>query len=130
MASSVAMPAALSPIRADGAQMAPINKSGCVPLDLRVLVIPDPAQEKIGSILLADTTKEQDRWATTTGTLVAAGTNAWWEAAKNPEFTPPQPGDRVRFAKYGKRAEFKAADGTEYWIMNDEDIVGLLKQEA
>lgn len=102
---------------------------GIEPVDLRILVLPDPVKERTsGGIILADVTKEADKWATTRGVLIAAGAGAWAEAKMiRPDFVPPSPGQRIAFAKYGKRAEIEGADGVTYWIMNDEDVVAVLE---
>lgn len=105
-----------------------LNASGFEPLDLRVLVLPDPPENQIGSILLPESTKEQERMAMMYGTLVAVGENAWHEAvyqarARGEVFTPPTVGDRVVFAKYGG-TPIKGKDKREYRLMNDEDVIG------
>ena len=106
------------------------NPTGIEPIDLRVLVKPDPVKERTsGGIILADVTKEADEWATTRGTLIAVGGCAWAEQAyharqRGEEFNAPKPGARVLFAKYGQRAEVKVGDD-KYWFMNDEDVIGI-----
>lgn len=106
--------------------MQPLNTSGVDPLDMRVLVLPDPVEEVTkGGIILADATKEQAKYATVKATLIAAGETAWAEAIAGGRFTPPQPGQRVMIAKYGGSV-FKGDDGREYRIMNDEDVIGVL----
>lgn len=103
----------------------PLNTSGFDPLDLRVLILPDTA-EKItaGGIILPEAEVDKKAMAMTFGTLVAAGVNAWEEAASRSEaFQRPVVGDRVVFAKYGG-IEIKGRDGVKYRLMNDEDIVG------
>lgn len=90
------------------------------PADVKVLVLPDPVEEKKGSILLPDQVKERDKFATTRGTIVAKGPNAFaeWGAGNGPDT-----GARVIFAQYaGLRV--KDDDGTEHLIMNDEDVIG------
>lgn len=108
-----------------------INNSGITPMDLRVLVLPDPVQEKTaGGIFLPDQSKEQEKYATVKGTLVAVGENAWEEAAsRSPGFTRPKPGDRVMMAKYGG-IMIKGSDGQDYRIMNDEDVIARLLEDA
>ena len=103
------------------------NTSGVEPLDLRVVILPDPAERKIGSIILPDSKVDEGRWAATKGTLMAVGENAFAEAARNPGFTAPKPGDRVMYAKYGG-VNFTGPDGAEYRIMNDEDVIGRLAE--
>lgn len=105
-----------------------MNKSGIEPLDVRVLVMPDPVVEKTaGGILLPEQFKEQEKFATVKATLVATGANAFSEASHNPEFRAPVPGDRVMIAKYGG-VNIKGSDGQEYRLLNDVDVVAVLKE--
>lgn len=103
-----------------------MNTSGIQPLDMRVLVKPDPVEAKTaGGIIIPESTKEMQRFATVKATLITVGVNAWAEARSHPAFTAPAPGDRVLIAKYGG-VELKGDDGAEYRILNDEDITALL----
>lgn len=99
------------------------NPSGIIPVDMRVLVKPDPVEEKIGSILLTDQAKEKAKYAGTKATLVAVGSNAFleWGAAA----LKPAPGARVHFAQYSG-SEIKGEDDQRYVIMNDKDITSIL----
>jgi chaperonin GroES len=108
-----------------------MNTSGIEPMDLRVLVLPDPIEERTkGGIILAEMTREQQKHAVVKGTLVAVGENAWEEAAaRSHAFERPQPGARVMIAKYGG-IEVKGLDGKDYRLLNDEDIIGRLTGEA
>ena len=107
-----------------------MNNSGIKPLDMRVLVLPDKVEEvSKGGIIFVPDAVEKEKYATVKGTLVAAGVNAFAEARAHPAFTPPQPGERVMIAKYGG-VVVKGADGEEYRIMNDEDIVAILEEAA
>lgn len=105
--------------------MTTLNTSGFAPLDLRVLVLPDEAEKvTAGGIILPPSTKDQEEMAMTFGTLVAVGENAWEEAAaRSPNFTRPQPGDRIVFAKYGGTV-ITGKDKRKYRLMNDEDVIG------
>lgn len=104
-----------------------MNSSGIQPLDMRVLVKPDPVEEKTagGIILIADAVEKQ-KYATVKATLVAAGVNAWAEACVHPAFVAPVPGDRVLIAKYGG-VELKGEDGADYRILNDVDVTAKLE---
>lgn len=105
-----------------------MNTSGIEPLDVRVLVHPDPVVEVTkGGIYLPDQVKETEKFATVKATLVAVGVNAFAEAKANPSFSAPEPGARVMIAKYGG-VNIKGEDGQEYRLMNDEDVVALLKE--
>lgn len=105
-----------------------MNDSGIIPMDLRVLVLPDPAETKVGSILLPESTKEQEKYAQQKATVVAVGENAWEEAAaRSASFAKPVAGSRVLIGKYsGNR--IKGRDGLEYVIMNDEDVIARLEE--
>lgn len=104
------------------------NDSGIIPMDLRVLVFPDPPETKIGSIIIPDSKVDQDKYAQQKATVVAVGENAWEEAAaRSAAFVKPSPADRVLIGRYsGNR--IKGADGQEYVIMNDEDIIARLEE--
>jgi len=101
------------------------NKSGICPVDLRVLVKPDPVEEKTaGGIILADATKEKAKYAGTKATLVAAGDNAFMEWG--PTARKPRPGDRVHFAQY-TGARIQGEDGEDYVVMNDKDLTAIVE---
>lgn len=98
------------------------NNSGIQPVDLKVLFLPDPTEEKIGSILLSDQEKERRAWKRNRGTIVALGKSTFAEWLEK-----PQPGDRVVISQ---NAGSKALgdDDQEYWIINDEDILARLEK--
>lgn len=104
-----------------------MNTSGLTPLDLRILVKPDPVEEKTkGGIILADTTRDKSKYAATKATLVAVGENAfreWGEGARK-----PKPGDRVLFAQYSG-ARHEGNDGQDYICMNDADLLAVIEAE-
>jgi chaperonin GroES len=103
------------------------NPSGITPVDLKVLVKPDPVEEMTkGGIILADTSKEKAKYAGTKATLVAIGPNAFKEWGSKNGLSV---GDRVLFAQYSG-ARQKGADGEDYIIMNDQDIIFRLDKEA
>lgn len=114
-------------LRAEKALHGRLNTSGREPLDQRVIVLPDPVEDKVGSIYLPDQTKEQQKWAQAKGTLVAVGACVWSEAKATRGFVAPEPGARVMFAKYGG-VTFKGDDEREYRIMNDEDVTAVLQE--
>ena len=107
-----------------------MNTSGIEPLDVRVLVRPDKVEEVTkGGIILAPTITEKEQFAAVKATLVAVGANAFSEAASNPAFASPQPGERVMIAKYGG-VNIKGDDGEEYRLLNDVDVVAILREAA
>ena len=110
-----------------GDEQAILNTSGIRPLDLRVLVLPDPVEVKTsGGIILPDQHKEREKFAMQFGTLIAAGETAWEEAcARSNQFAKPEPGDRVVISRYAGTI-LTGKDGKDYRLMNDEDIVGIV----
>jgi len=100
------------------------NPSGITPVDVKVLVKPDPVETKTaGGIIRPDVTVDKEKYAGMLGTLVAVGPNAFLEWG---EGNKPQPGQRVVYAQYSGIRQ-KASDGTDYIIMNDEDVISTLE---
>ena len=84
------------------------------PLADRVLVLPAPAEEKVGGIIIPDTAKEKPLQ----GTVVAAG-----NGTKDEEMVLKE-GDAVLYGKYaGTEVEI---DGNKYLIMRQSDVVAIL----
>lgn len=104
----------------------PLNPSGIWPMDLRVLVLPDEADEKKGSLYMPQQVQEKEKYAKVEATIVAVGENAWEEAAGRAHgFVKPVPGDRVLIAKYGG-VEVEGRDKRKYRVLNDTDIIARL----
>ena len=84
------------------------------PLADRVLVLPAPAEEKIGGIIIPDTAKEKPLH----GTIVAAG--------KKDEEMVLKEGDEVLYGKYsGTELEY---DGTKYLMMRQSDVLAVIEK--
>lgn len=105
------------------------NKSGFLPTEFNVVVLPDDVEEKTtGGVFLPDSTKEKESFGRTDGVLVAVSPLAftyevWPEGARIPAV-----GDRVMFSKYNA-TEFKGRDGRKYWLMKDKSIAGIMTDE-
>ena len=85
------------------------------PLGDRVLVLPAPAEEKIGGIIIPDTAKEKPL----RGKIVAAG-----NGTKDEEMIL-KAGDEVLYGKYaGTELEF---DGEKYPMMRQSDVLAIIK---
>lgn len=100
-----------------------LNTSGFTPFDTRVIILPDELSDKFeGTTLIRpDSLADKEKYAQTRGTLVAAGANAfadWGDVAK------PAAGDRVVYGRYAGN-QHKGADGQEYTVANDQDILAL-----
>ena len=85
------------------------------PLGDRVLVVPAPAEEKIGGIIIPDTAKEKPL----RGKVVATG-----KGTKDEEMILKE-GDEVLYGKYaGTELEF---DGEKYLMMRQSDVLAVIK---
>ena len=95
------------------------------PLENRVVVLPDDINEKLGSGLLvkAETTKQTDQRSQTKGILVSIGSLAFDDWTLR-----PLPGDRIEFAMYA--GQFYTEGETQYRIMYDGDVIGVLKEKV
>lgn len=101
-----------------------MNPSGISPLDLKVLVRPDPAETKsIGGIIIPDTVSDKQKYAVVKATVIATGPNAFREWG---EGNAPQTGARILMAQYAG-ARVKGADDIDYVLLNDEDVVAILE---
>ena len=84
------------------------------PLADRVLVLPAPAEEKVGGIIIPDTAKEKPLM----GKVVAVGPGTAEVTMEVKE------GDTVLYGKYSG-TEINV-DGTDYLIMKQADIMAIL----
>ena len=86
------------------------------PLADRVLVLPAPAEEKIGGIIIPDTAKEKPQ----RGKVVATG-----KGTKDEEMVLKE-GDEVLYGKYsGTELEY---DGTKYLMMRQSDVLAVIEK--
>ncbi|AGB29440.1 MULTISPECIES: co-chaperone GroES [Prevotellaceae] len=85
------------------------------PLADRVLVLPAPAEEKVGGIIIPDTAKEKPQ----RGKVVAVGQGTKDEAMLLKE------GDEVLYGKYsGTELE---NDGEKYLMMRQSDVLAVVE---
>ena len=85
------------------------------PLADRVLVLPAPAEEKVGGIIIPDTAKEKPQ----NGTIVAVG-----EGTKDEQMILKE-GDNVLYGKYaGTELEY---EGKKYLMMRQSDVLAIVK---
>ena len=85
------------------------------PLADRVLVLPAPAEEKVGGIIIPDTAKEKPL----NGTVVAVG-----EGTKDEKMILKE-GDNVLYGKYaGTELEY---EGKKYLMMRQSDVLAIVK---
>ena len=98
---------------------------GVRPVEFNVLILPEPVEEKKGSIILPDQIKEQDRNATTRGRLVAVSPVAFDYASWPDEADKPKPGDLVWFGRYAGSL-VTGRDGREYRLCKDKDVGAVI----
>jgi len=85
------------------------------PLADRVLVLPAPAEEKVGGIIIPDTAKEKPL----NGTSVAVG-----EGTKDEKMILKE-GDNVLYGKYaGTELEY---ENKKYLMMRQSDVLAIVK---
>ena len=85
------------------------------PLADRVLILPAPAEEKVGGIITPDTAKEKPL----RGKVVAAG-----NGTKDEEMILKE-GDTVLYGKYaGTELEY---EGTKYLMMRQSDVLAVIE---
>ncbi len=86
------------------------------PLADRVLVLPAPAEEKVGGIIIPDTAKEKPL----NGKILAVG-----EGTKDEKMILKE-GDNVLYGKYsGTEIEL---DGEKYLMMRQSDVLAIIKK--
>lgn len=84
------------------------------PLADRVLILPAPAEEKVGGIIIPDTAKEKPL----RGKVVAAG-----NGTKDEEMILKE-GDTVLYGKYaGTELEY---EGTKFLMMRQSDVLAVI----
>lgn len=100
-----------------------MNKSGIHPVEFKVLVRPKKVEEKtVGGIIIPESAKEKEKYATVEGVLVAIGTIAF----TSPDWLDkPKVGDTVLYDKYSG-ARVKGKDEEEYILLNDKEIGAVI----
>ena len=97
------------------------------PTGHHVLIQPDEVKEKTESgIYIPEVTRQQEQAATVTGTIIAVGRQAWVGFGDGEPWA--KEGDKVFFAKYG--GYLITHKKTDYRILNDEDVVAIIKEDA
>lgn len=95
------------------------NTSGIKPVNQNVLIQPDEVEEKIGSVIIPEMVQDRNQHAQTWGTIVSLCDDAFEEMN-----TPPKPGTKVCFARYGG-AIIEGLDGVKYRLLKDIDVTGV-----
>lgn len=106
-----------------------LNGHGLIKMyEFKCLVKPMPIQEKTaGGLFIPETTKDRKHWETVECTFIANGALAFTDP-KWPEV--PRPGDVVYIARFCDKFKHCGADGQEYWIIQDRDILALISSDS
>lgn len=105
-----------------------------VPCGHRLLVKPEKLHEvdevyaaaKKAGIELIETTKRQEQVAVDRGTVIAIGETAFKAFDDGEPWC--QVGDVVAYTRYGGKLLKDPADGEDYLILNDEDVICKYKE--
>lgn len=98
---------------------------GIEPTEYNVLLAPAEMPKKIGSIIIADETRDQLAMAKQVGRIVAISPVAFNYERWPDGVTPPKLGDIVWFARYAGGL-VDGVDGREYRIVKDKDIGAVI----
>src|SRR4051812_28347684 len=94
---------------------------GIDPVEFNCLILPEPVEEKIGSVFIPDKVKDTDKLAQVRGRLVAASPLAFgydtWPAEE--AHRRPKAGDIVIYAKYAGTIH-TGRDGRDYRMLKDK----------
>ena len=108
------------------------DESKLEPVCDKIVVLPDEAMDKIGSIHMPDELKDRQSLGAVSGLLVSVGPQAFaydsnrlvkWEGWR------PQPGDRIVFSRYSGE-EYPGADGRTYRVMQDTCVGAVVERNA
>jgi len=98
------------------------KKTTVAPLDDRVVVLPDTAEERTASgIYLPEAAKEKPQ----TGTVIAAGPGKLTDSGERGKLSVKK-GDTVLYGKYaGSEVEI---DGVEHKIMRESELLAIIEK--
>jgi len=102
------------------------NTSGILPVEDKLLLLPDEPAEVIRGIIKPDRVREQERMAQVRALLIAVGGNCFedWDSPI------PVLWNRVMAVKYAGIFGIKGADGRTYQICTARDIVAIETEEC
>lgn len=93
----------------------------------RIIVKPQEVEKEVrtaSGIVVASLDSEKDKKAATTrGTIVGIGEDAWAAYKPKTPFAGLKIGDEVFYAKYAGKMIKETDDGDEFIVLHDEDIV-------
>ena len=95
-----------------------------VPVLHRLLVKPDPIETKTASGIVLAINEKREQAAAECGEVISIGETCFKDYGGS--ISTVKVGDKIFYAKYAGK-EVKDTDGTEYVLLNDEDVVGVIK---
>ena len=96
-----------------------------VPILHRLLVSPEQVETKTASGIVLAIDEKREQAAAECGDVVAIGSTCFKDYGG--DHTTVKVGDKVYYAKYAGK-EVKDTDGTKYVLLNDEDVIGVIKE--
>jgi co-chaperonin GroES (HSP10) len=101
------------------------------PVGWRVLIRPYEAPKKVGEIVMPDEVLESERLLSYVGQIVAMGDQCYKAVTRSgielANIDPkPKVGDWIMYGTYGGQT-IKTKAGAKYLIMNDDGIMGIVK---
>lgn len=100
-----------------------------VPCGHRVIIKPDPVEEKSKGGIVVVATEQEERMqkaGNMKGTIISVGPTAWRAFDDGKPWA--KEGDRVYYAKYAGKFIVDPETEEEYVICNDEDIVATFSE--
>lgn len=94
-----------------------------IPVLHRLLIKPDPVEKTTASGIVLAINEKREQAAAEYGEVIALGDTCFVDFKAG---VIPVVGDRVAYAKYAGKT-VKDVDGTEYLLLNDEDVTCIVK---
>ena len=102
------------------------QSSGITPIEYNVVVKPEKvAEQTSGGLYVPDAARERDQYGEHKGVLIAISPMAFSFVEWPDDAPKPSVGNRVIFVKYAGTL-VRGADGDDYRVMNDKDVLGVL----
>lgn len=90
----------------------------------RILVAPDPVEEKIGEIVIVQDEKLA-RAGVQIGTVLGVGSECWSDFAGKPWC---EPGDRILYSKYAVKFIEHPETNELLGVINDRDVITIVEE--
>lgn len=105
------------------------NKTGIIPVEYKVLILPDEVDgETKGGLIIPISVVEKKGYEVVRATIVARGGSAFFDDTWGPkEREKLVPGTRVLTKKYA--GVMMTHDRVKYRLCNDKDIIAILEEK-